>query len=461
MELQIDATYSAEDNKLRLYASERLDSDLYQRVREAGFRWAPKQELFVAPKWTPSREDLAVELAGQITAEESTMAERAEAKAIRLEDLAVKRAGDSNSYHAAADRISERFYGGQPILVGHHSEKRARKDQERMRSAMRKAIDATDAARYWNYKAAGVERHANRKNNPRVVAGRIKTILKDLRTYQRQINHAKFCLRLWENMPSKESQENFKALVSHLAGVHFKDGAAAPYYSDYNQGIWNRLQEDAKNPIEPLEAVEICISFHSYQAESPYTLRWIAHCLNRLAYERGELGEISLFEGEITPVIIQVFAREMGADKPKAIKTETGFKLESIVDLPLHIGEGKTLELPAAAWRALMQAAGHTVPDKKASGPAKAPILNFKSDLLTATDRWGNAGAVSYPQIEMTKAEWARVNKDYKSTRVSACGQFRFRSKIDFNNGCSLVSVFLTDSKAHPAPQVDADRVAA
>jgi hypothetical protein len=35
------ATYSPEDNKLRLYSVYRLDSDLYARVREAGFRWAP------------------------------------------------------------------------------------------------------------------------------------------------------------------------------------------------------------------------------------------------------------------------------------------------------------------------------------------------------------------------------------------------------------------------------------
>ena len=58
------ATYSPEDNKIRLYASERLDTDLYTRVRSAGFIWAPKQELFVAPMWTPERFDLAVELAG-------------------------------------------------------------------------------------------------------------------------------------------------------------------------------------------------------------------------------------------------------------------------------------------------------------------------------------------------------------------------------------------------------------
>lgn len=55
------ATYSAEDNKLRLYPKYRLDRDLYLKLKEKGFKWAPKQELFVAPSWTPDREDLCIE----------------------------------------------------------------------------------------------------------------------------------------------------------------------------------------------------------------------------------------------------------------------------------------------------------------------------------------------------------------------------------------------------------------
>ncbi|HCE8871455.1 DUF3560 domain-containing protein, partial [Klebsiella pneumoniae] len=46
------ATYSPDDNKLRLYASLRLDDETYSLINKAGFRWAPKQELFVAPAWT-------------------------------------------------------------------------------------------------------------------------------------------------------------------------------------------------------------------------------------------------------------------------------------------------------------------------------------------------------------------------------------------------------------------------
>ncbi|HBM2127971.1 TPA: hypothetical protein RFU72_005478, partial [Klebsiella pneumoniae subsp. pneumoniae] len=35
------ATYSPDDNKLRLYVASRLDPETYKKVHDAGFRWAP------------------------------------------------------------------------------------------------------------------------------------------------------------------------------------------------------------------------------------------------------------------------------------------------------------------------------------------------------------------------------------------------------------------------------------
>ena len=78
------ATYSPEDNKLRLYSSARLDRELYARVRGAGFIYAPKQELFVAPMWTPEREDLLIELCGEIDDEDTSLVERAEERQTAL-----------------------------------------------------------------------------------------------------------------------------------------------------------------------------------------------------------------------------------------------------------------------------------------------------------------------------------------------------------------------------------------
>src|SRR5207253_58064 len=113
------ATYSPEDNKLRLYADARLPRDLYERVRAAGFIWAPKQGLFVAPMWTPEREDLLTELCGAIGDEDTSLVERAE----RFEEYRDRRAEDAERAHAVVEEITDGIPLGQPILVGYHSER--------------------------------------------------------------------------------------------------------------------------------------------------------------------------------------------------------------------------------------------------------------------------------------------------------------------------------------------------
>lgn len=291
------ATYSPEDNKLRLYPFSRLDAETYERVKAAGFKWAPKQELFVAPKWTCAREDLALELAGEIEPEEMTLAERAQMKADRLDGIAAKRAEQASAFSRAAREISERFAMGQPILIGHHSERKARKDKERMDAALSKAARAHDAVGYWNYRAAGVERFANMKNDPRVRARRIKTLLAELRDLQRRLNTAHKALEMWE-----------KLTTDNLIRMALGRGDMVSY---------NLYSAVERGEVTPQEAKEKAMAGARSIIESNNLSRWISHTLNRLAYEREMLGPVPRFEGEITPTLLQMFVREHGADKPK------------------------------------------------------------------------------------------------------------------------------------------------
>lgn len=178
------ATYSPEDNKLRLYAVYRLDEELYKRVRAAGFIWAPKQELFVAPSWTPQRHDLLLELAGFIDDEQTTLAERAEIRAERFGGYKSNRLKDAENSYNQAKAIADNIPFGQPILIGHHSEKKARKDAEKIERAGRHAVDMWKTAEYWEYRAKGVLRNANYKDRPDVRARRIKTLEAENRKYK-------------------------------------------------------------------------------------------------------------------------------------------------------------------------------------------------------------------------------------------------------------------------------------
>ena len=163
-------TYSPDDNKLRLYASSRLDKETYNRVHSAGFRWAPKQELFVAPMWTPEREDLLLDLCGEIDDEDKSLTERQEERSERFEVYSGNRLEDANRAREAVSAIADNIPLGQPILVGHHSESHARKDAERIENGMRKAVKMWKQSEYWKQRAKGAIRHAKYKERPDVRA---------------------------------------------------------------------------------------------------------------------------------------------------------------------------------------------------------------------------------------------------------------------------------------------------
>ncbi len=439
--MQMTATYSPEDNKLRLYPSARLDDETFARVKAAGYKWAPKQELFVAPKWSCAREDLALELAGEIDREETTLAERAQAKADRLDGIADKRAAQAGAFSRAASDIAQRFEFGQPILVGHHSERKARKDKERMDNAQRNAAKAHRAISYWQYRAEGVERHANYKNDPRTRARRIKTLLAELRDLQRRINEAHTSLATWATMTTPEQ---ITAFLGYYSLSH------APF------GLWSRV--DA-GEIDPETAKAQCVATCERIIASESLSRWISHTLNRLAYEREMLGDVPRYTGEITPTLLQMFVREHGADKPKGAKVDDDlFTVETRAPLPAHIGDGHSLELNADEWRDLMQSCGYVPPAKK---PAKPPILNFKAAEIVLSSRGSYRDAPTtetLPQIEMTKAEYKAVLGG-AWVQLSACGGYRARTCVDPHDKRAYylrrrVAVFLTDSKAHDAPDV-------
>ena len=362
------ATYSPEDNKLRLYCVYRLDAELYAKVKALGFKWAPKQDLFVAPAWNPEREDFLIELAGEIEAESMTLAERAAIKAERLEGYAQKRFNDSDRFARTARAISERFADGQPILIGHHSERKARKDQERSNNAMHNAVKANSTGNYWLYRATSLEHHVNRKQSDRTRANRIKTLLADLRDTQRTLNFAFKALRTWNKINALEDQAKTEA-TNRYSGAYTSEGGMSPH------DMWSKLD---KGEITTQEVIDASILMHERTLSSERLSRWIQHILNRLAYEQGEQGQTARFEGDLRPALIQIFIREQGGDKPTATKTETGFKVDCAAPLPVHIGEGLEIELSADEWKDLMRDCGHEVKDEpKAKNPnaQKAPPL--------------------------------------------------------------------------------------
>ncbi len=301
----LTATYSPDDNKFRLYASTRLDADTYARVKGAGFKWAPRQDLFVAPMWTPHRADLLMELCGEIGDEDTSLTDRAEERADRFDGYREHRAADAESARHAVASIADNIPLGQPILIGHHSERHARRDAERIEQGMRRAVRMWETAEYWRSRAAGAIRHAKYKELPAVRARRIKTIEADRRKEQRTIDQARDFVRLWGKMddPAKDGSPCTPELrrkraiaIANMDGGYYRARHEFPSGYIGPLSLWEAVGGNSRH--DDPEAVAIASpddvraqAIKNHEAAIEHAERWTAHCDLRLEYERAMLAE--------------------------------------------------------------------------------------------------------------------------------------------------------------------------
>ncbi len=284
------ATYSPEDNKLRLYTLHRLDAETYRRVSAAGFRWAAKQELFVAPAWTPAREDLLLTLCGEIEPEDTSVTDRAAERGERFEGYAEKRLQEAEAEYARVDAITEHIPLGKPILIGHHSERRARKDAARIQEGMRRAVKAAETSKYWDWRALGVARYAKMKSDPAVRQRRIKGLEVDLRKQQRIIEDSETFLQHWSRPDLTKGQALAIANVCHLSfNFPLDKYPRPPGVSQYEgpRSLWSALNDDI---IDTPAALQLAIPALTRQRD--HAQRWADHYAGRLEYERAQLDDV-------------------------------------------------------------------------------------------------------------------------------------------------------------------------
>lgn len=166
------ATYSPEDNKLRLYVG-RVPKEQYLALRAEGWTTTPKQNCDFVATWTPRRRDTAMSYAGIIEDEDMGPDERAADRAERFGGYLQKRLTEATG-HAAN-------YEAGPQAHGFQSQERAERAAQRHDRIADRACDAWSKAEYWQRRTAGVIAHALYVSSPSVRMGRIKTIEADLR----------------------------------------------------------------------------------------------------------------------------------------------------------------------------------------------------------------------------------------------------------------------------------------
>lgn len=428
------ATYSPDDNKLRLYSTSRLDAATYDRVKTHGFKWAPRQEVFVAPAWTPGREDLLIELCGEIGDEDTSLVERQEQRAERFEEYADNRQADAHSAKAAVDAIADGIPFGQPILVGHHSERHARRDAEKIENGMRRAVKMWETARYWEQRAAGALRHAKYKELPAVRARRIKTLEADKRKQEREKDKAAACLKLWESCRDLAQAR----LVAGRTEAGWLSTCKHPTLDQYlcpSDVLPFEDRDDYKRenyPTWTLEHVQERAR-ECYPAVMAHCDRWIAHLDNRLTYEQALLADAG---GLVTD----------RHDLKPGGQVLSGGEWLTIVRVNKKDGTAVSVTTNARYCRVkgVETIKDYRPPTEEAAAKVAAatklpPLCNYPGDGF----------------LSITQEDWDRKHADYKGTRVveatAAHGRHRVRSGM-FQSGYGSCLVYITDAKRKDPP---------
>ncbi|MFF3665427.1 DUF3560 domain-containing protein [Microtetraspora malaysiensis] len=194
-----------------LLEGSRKGDGVYEIVRtreNGGFRWSrhvgiylPHSQDKAAKMWEIDRAAAALRAAGfevevdvdNVTAgrsfadAEADRNERAEGRADRYAERASRNTSAGN---ARWDRTRERMSGiplGQPILVGHHSERRHRRQIEWAHNQDRKALDEVKKGKYWAGRTQAAENYQRHREDPGTTRRRIDKLEADKRRLERRL----------------------------------------------------------------------------------------------------------------------------------------------------------------------------------------------------------------------------------------------------------------------------------
>lgn len=450
------ATYSVEDNKLRLYVGRVSRAD-YDALRAAGFSATPKQDCDFVATWTPRREDLAREFledGEDIGDEDYSPTERAADRAERFEGYREKRAGEAGASADAFEAV--------PVAFGHQSRARAERQAARHDRKRTYAVSQWSKAEYWQSRTAGVIAHALHKSSPAVRRGRIKTLEAEQRKHEKAREEYAARFAAWSKVagldgadrPGRREPDSFEftpesvSPALRLAYALANNGDYFGRYTHPRTGEADRSAYDllthGTDPLSPGEVAALWLANATDPADPDTSAaRWSAHYVNRLAYERAMLeaeggtaadadmvpggwiqGRVRRSAGDRAPdgwVQIQAVNRSPATGRVVSVKvwgTTSGYTAES--DYKQHATRPKLVSvnverLPEGAYRAptaeeleaFRAATKAAKAEAKASKPAAPPLVNpTDEDAQRLQGLWNARAAARF-------AEWKRTGGGY------------------------------------------------
>jgi hypothetical protein len=233
-------------------------------LKAAGFRWSrtlgswylPHSRDKAAKRWNIRRAEAGLTAAGFAVAVDiddttpgRTFAEAEADRMERAEDRADRYGERSARHGAAADarqaRASERLEHipmGQPILVGHHSEKAHRRVLERHHADMRAAVEGHKSAEYWAGRAEAADNWAKHRTSIPTTLRRIQKLEAERRTIERALPKAEgdHAARLAADLAyNGEQLDYWRGVVAEAEERGVKVWSRADFTrGDYVRGRW-------------------------------------------------------------------------------------------------------------------------------------------------------------------------------------------------------------------------------
>lgn len=155
--------------------------------------------------------------------------DRAAARAERMEDRALAANKKSMASYQKSKSITDHIPMGQPILIGHHSERRHRRDLERSDNAMRKSIEENEKSEHYGHRAEIARKKAEGKHTIPFMARRLDEAEKYIRLLERNLEVAKGSENKdWQKKleilltETKQKKEYWQNEIDKAGGIKFQ-----------------------------------------------------------------------------------------------------------------------------------------------------------------------------------------------------------------------------------------------
>lgn len=172
--------------------------------------------------------------------------EKIEARKQRYEELAVKKEAESNALLNKAHKMASIIPFGQPILVGHHSEKADRAYRNKIVNTDHKAYEASKTADYYKDKAISVGTGGISSDDPDAIK-KLTEKLEKLQTKQENMKIANKAVK----KNDRKALQNIGFSESDIDSIFLPDYMGRKGFPSYalqnNNAEINRLKKRIKN----------------------------------------------------------------------------------------------------------------------------------------------------------------------------------------------------------------------